>query len=74
MGFNSHAKWGTEEEVKFIAGCGTGKWSAAPHMKATPRRKILVNLREAYAYRTNWTGIDKGLVLAYLNEEIRKEK
>jgi len=74
MGLNSHAQWGTEQEVKFIAGCGTGKWSAAPHMKATPRRTILVNLREAYALRTDWDGIDKKLVMAFLNSEIRKEK
>jgi len=74
MGLNRHAHWGTEEEVKFIAGCGTGKWSAAPHMKATPRRTILVNLREAYASRTDWTNIDKKLVMAFLNSEIKKEK
>ena len=74
MGYNSHANWGTEEEVKFITGCGTGKWSSASSMRATPRRTILLNLREAYAQRIDWTGIDKGLVLAFLNAEIRKEK
>ena len=74
MGLNSHEKWGTEEELKFIGGCGTGKWSSASSMRATPRRTILVNLREAYALRTEWTGIDKGMVLAFLNDEIRKEK
>jgi hypothetical protein len=43
-------------------------------MRATPRRTILLNLREAYSQRIDWAGIDKGLVLAYLNEEIKKEK
>jgi hypothetical protein len=43
-------------------------------MRATPRRKILANLREAYALRTDWTGIDRKLVMGYLDAEIRKEK
>ena len=74
MGNNSHAHWDTQSEIHFITGCGTGKWSSASSMRATPRRTILLNLREAYSQRIDWAGIDKGLVMAYLNEEIRKEK
>lgn len=74
MGYNSHANWGTEEEIKFVAGCGTGKWSSASSMRSTPRRTILLNLKESYAQRTDWTGIDQARVLDFLDTQIRAEK
>lgn len=73
MGNNSHSKWDTESEITFIAGCGTGKWSSASSMRATPRRTILANLREAYGQRANWIGIDKKRVMEFLDIEIREE-
>ena len=74
MGNNSHLHWDTQSEIQFIAGCGTGKWSRSSSLGAIPRRTILVNLREAYALRTDWNGIDKSRVLDYLDAQIRGEK
>ena len=57
---NDHSSWGTDKELKFLAGLGT--WSTLKR----PRIELLKKYRKSMKLRDDWGPIDKGLVEDYL--------
>jgi hypothetical protein len=62
--------WTTDDEIRFIAGLGTGKWSTSYRVTQAGREQLLKRYKLAALDRVKWGGIDKGKVLEALDTEL----
>ena len=62
--------WTTDDEIRFIHGLGTGKWSQSRAVMAAGREKLLRNYQQAALYRRVWGKIDKGEVMKAVDAEL----
>jgi hypothetical protein len=57
-------------EMIFLKNLGSGLYSTCK----TPRLKLLTNYIKAAKKRSNWSGLNKDIILKYANEQLKEEK
>ncbi len=71
-------KWDTRDEIAFLERAGS--WNTKPKelallsegQKKERRKQALRGYMKGMRCRSNWNGIDKGAVLAYLRKALRE--
>ena len=62
--------WTTDDETRFIRRLGTGFWSKSNACISAGRQTMLYRYREACLSRAFWGDIDKGRVMAFLDQQL----
>jgi hypothetical protein len=57
----------TQEEIDFIDGLGRDRWGIA---RGKDRQKLLQGYYQSISGRDNWEGIDKWVVIKYVQAEL----
>ena len=66
----NNAFWSTTNEINFIKGLGTGKWSNNGNVMQMTRRELIRQYYYAALRRSKWGNIRKELVLRFCEQEL----